>query len=62
MRTTKLITISLSPELLGLVDRLAREENRTRSAIFREAFQEYAAQKHRMDQAGKEQKNRKSPN
>lgn len=53
MRTTKLITISLSPELLDLVDRLARQEDRTRSGIMREAFEEYAARARH--QAGKEQ-------
>src|SRR5487761_1388825 len=41
MRTTDTLTISLPPELAGEVDRLARQEGRTRSELFREAFRQY---------------------
>ncbi|MHC1743977.1 MAG: CopG family ribbon-helix-helix protein [Syntrophobacteraceae bacterium] len=45
MRKTKLITISISPELFERVDQMARDEDRTRSWIFREAFKRYWAEK-----------------
>ena len=41
MRTTKLISISIPPQLLKKADSLAQEEDRTRSAIFREALRLY---------------------
>ena len=43
MRTTKLITISMPPELLKKVENLARKENRTRSEFFRETARQYLA-------------------
>ena len=43
MRTTKLITISMPPELLKKVERLARKGNRTRSEFFRETVRQYLA-------------------
>ena len=43
MRTTKLITISIPPELLKKVEKLARKENRTRSEFFRETVRQYCA-------------------
>ena len=43
MRTTKLITISMPPELLKKVEKLARKENRTRSEFFRETVRQYLA-------------------
>lgn len=45
LRNTKLITISISPELFKKVDELAKEEDRTRSGIFREAFKRYLAER-----------------
>lgn len=50
MRTTDTLTISLPPELAGEVDRLARQEGRTRSELFREAFRQYAERRRRWDQ------------
>ena len=43
MRTTKLITISMPPDLLKKVEKLARKENRTRSEFFRETVRQYLA-------------------
>ncbi len=43
MRTTKLVTISIPPELLKKVEKLARKENRTRSEFFRETVRQYLA-------------------
>jgi len=45
VRTTKLISISISPDLLEKADTLAQEEDRTRSAIFRDALRWYIKQK-----------------
>jgi len=40
-RESKIITISVPPELATEIDRVATEENRTRSDLVREAFREY---------------------
>lgn len=45
MRTSKLVTISLLPELLEEAERLAKEEKRTRSEFFREAIRKYIEDK-----------------
>jgi metal-responsive CopG/Arc/MetJ family transcriptional regulator len=45
VRTSKLVTISLLPELLEEVETLAREEKRTRSEFFREAVRRYIEDK-----------------
>jgi CopG family transcriptional regulator/antitoxin EndoAI len=45
LRTSKLITISLLPELLEEAEKLAREEKRTRSELFREAIRKYIEDK-----------------
>jgi CopG family transcriptional regulator/antitoxin EndoAI len=45
VRTSKLVTISLHPELLEEVERLAKEEKRTRSEFFREAIRRYIEEK-----------------
>jgi metal-responsive CopG/Arc/MetJ family transcriptional regulator len=45
VRTTKLITISLLPELLDEAEKLAKEEKRTRSEFFREAIRRYIEEK-----------------
>ena len=50
MRTTGTVTISLAPELAVEVDRLARQEGRTRSELLREAFRQYAERRRRWDQ------------
>lgn len=41
MRATKLVTISLSPSLLKKAEKAAREEQRTRSELLREALLRY---------------------
>lgn len=46
-RTTKILTLSLPPEMLKKVERIAKEENRTRSELFREALRQYIASKER---------------
>ena len=45
MRTSKLITISLLPDLLQEAEKLAKEENRSRSDLFREAIRRYIEDK-----------------
>ena len=45
MRTTKLITISIFPELLKETEKVAKEENRTRSELIREALRRYIAER-----------------
>ena len=41
MSTRKLITISVPPPLLKRAEQIAREENRTKSELFREALRFY---------------------
>lgn len=41
MRNTKLITISLPPELFEKAGQRAKEEDRTRSGLLREALRRY---------------------
>lgn len=41
MGTRKLVTISLPPQLLKKAERVAREENRTKSELLREALRFY---------------------
>ena len=50
MRKTDTVTISLTPELVAEVDRLARKEGRTRSELLREAFRQYSLRLQRWDQ------------
>ncbi len=50
MRTTDTVTISLPAELATEVDRLALQEGRTRSELFREAFRQYADRRRRWNQ------------
>jgi CopG family transcriptional regulator / antitoxin EndoAI len=45
LRNTKLITISIMPELLERLDETAKEESRTRSELLREALRRYIAEK-----------------
>ena len=45
LRTTKLITISLLPDLFNQVNKIAKEENRTKSELFREAIRNYIEEK-----------------
>jgi metal-responsive CopG/Arc/MetJ family transcriptional regulator len=41
MRTTKILSISLPPELLREAERIAKKERRTKSELFREALRCY---------------------
>ncbi len=45
MRTTKLITISIMPEFLEEIEKLAKEERRTKSELVREALRCYIAER-----------------
>lgn len=40
-RTTKTMTLSLPPQMAEQVERLTREEGRTKSELFREALRRY---------------------
>lgn len=44
-RTSKVLTLSLPPDLAAKVDVLANDENRTRSELFREAIRQYIERK-----------------
>lgn len=44
-RVTKPITFSLPPEMTKKIERLMREENRTRSELLREALRRYFEEK-----------------
>lgn len=41
LRTTKLLTISIMPDFLDEVEKIAKEENRTKSELIREALRRY---------------------
>lgn len=41
MRTTKIMTLSLPPEMVKEVERITKEEHRTKSELFREALRKY---------------------
>ena len=41
MRASKLVTISLTPKLLKKAEKAAKEEQRTRSELLREALRRY---------------------
>lgn len=41
MRTSKILSLSLPPELLREAERLAKKEGRTKSELFREALRRY---------------------
>jgi CopG family transcriptional regulator/antitoxin EndoAI len=41
MRLTKLISFSIMPDFLREVERVAKEENRTKSELIREALRRY---------------------
>ena len=52
MRSTKVLSLSISPDLLREAERAAKREGRTKSELFREALRRYlAAQKLRSLQA-----------
>ena len=52
MRKTKMITISLLPEFLEKVNQIAKEENRTRSELLREALRCYMEERERKQAFG----------
>jgi CopG family transcriptional regulator/antitoxin EndoAI len=41
MRTTRILSLSIPPELLRQAERVAKEEGRTKSELFREALRRY---------------------
>ena len=41
MRTTKVLTLSLPPEMVREVETITKEEKRTKSEFFREALRKY---------------------
>jgi predicted DNA-binding protein len=41
MRTTKVIAITMPPEMAKQAERLAKKQNRTMSELMREAFRRY---------------------
>ena len=41
VRNTKILNISLPPEMYEEIQRVAREEHRTKSELIREAFRQY---------------------
>jgi len=49
MRTSKLITVSLPPDLLKKIEKLAWKENRTRSEMVRETIRQYFAREKRRE-------------
>lgn len=54
MRNRRLITISLPPPLLKRVEVIAREENRTKSELVREALRVYMETREDRKQASRE--------
>lgn len=49
MRPSQTVTVSLPPDLAREVDRVARQEGRSRSEMFREALRQYLARRDRWD-------------
>ncbi len=45
MRTTKIQTLSLPPQMVEQIDELAKEEGMTKSEFFREAVRQYIRKK-----------------
>lgn len=41
MRTSRILTLSLPPEMAKQIEKLAKEEGMTRSEFFREALRQY---------------------
>jgi predicted DNA-binding protein len=46
MRTTKVIAITMPPEMAKQAERLAKKQNRTMSELMREAFRRYQQSEH----------------
>ena len=45
MRTTKILSLSLPPDLLREAERVAKQEGRTKSELFREALRRYVEER-----------------
>jgi CopG family transcriptional regulator/antitoxin EndoAI len=45
MRTTRILSLSIPPELLRQAERVAKEEGRTKSELFREALRRYVEER-----------------
>jgi len=45
MRQTKILSLSLSPELLREAEKISKKEGRTKSELFREALRRYIQEK-----------------
>lgn len=60
MRTTKIVSLSLPPELLRAAERIAKREGRTKSELFREALRRYISDERwrRLREYGLEQSQR----
>lgn len=46
-RASKVLTVSLPQEMFKKAEKIAREENRTRSELFREALRQYISTRER---------------
>jgi len=46
-RSSKVMTVSLPQEMFNKAEKLAKDENRTRSELFREALRQYMASRER---------------
>jgi CopG family transcriptional regulator/antitoxin EndoAI len=49
MRTTRILSLSLPPELAREAERIAKREGRTKSELFREALRRYIQEQRWMD-------------
>ena len=45
MRTTRILSLSFPPDLVREAERVAKEEGRTKSELFREAFRRYVEER-----------------
>jgi CopG family transcriptional regulator/antitoxin EndoAI len=45
MRTTRILSLSLPPDLIREAERIAKQEGRTRSELFREALRRYVEER-----------------
>ena len=45
MRTTRILSLSLPPDLLREAERVAKQEGRTKSELFREALRRYVEER-----------------
>jgi CopG family transcriptional regulator / antitoxin EndoAI len=45
MRTTRILSLSIPPDLLREAERIAKQEGRTKSELFREALRHYVEER-----------------